>query len=70
VGCGRGGGLALMRMRCRASGGGVTVARLRDELGTGFTSYTLWAYRPAAPDSPYCRGAISAADLEAESAEM
>lgn len=38
---------------------------------TGFDSYTLWAYRPGAPDSPYCEGKpISAAELAAETTEL
>ena len=44
---------------------------LLNEMQTGFDSYTLWAYRPGAPDSPYCEGKpISAAELAAETAEL
>ena len=44
---------------------------LLNTMQTGFDSYTLWAYRPGAPDSPYCEGKpISATELAAETAEL
>ena len=48
-----------------------TLLRNELHLDVNFDDFTLWVYRPAAPDSPYCGGApISPEALAEETAEF